>query len=404
MRSTRKQKPWFTFALLLLLSLSVQGCLGFGGNSAPPNSTTITQHGNGGQQVTVAQNLFKGKIYLTIDHNLWVFTGDNKYTELLNSGNVYDPAVSPDGKWIAYVIRFKDYSDLMVMPSGGGPQRKLLDGNGKFYIDSGFPKDTYFWFVQPSWSPDGTHILFLSDLQKDYVWANLNSLFKNSYFLDLQVFSIPFNDPTATPQVLAYANFGDGGDRDAVYQPGHSSTSQLIYTHYAYDQQTGTQQEIQIYMADPNAIADHPGVYTPVYDSGVALTPNSAQNIQPAFSPNGNFIAYIRRESATSMGLYVMSTPQQDVTANPNSPTSQAQALIPYKTSSHLWSSQYVSQPIWSPDGKQIAFLEYTNNEFDLWLANISYNAQTGQFKLQGSPMQITTGGVDGESRPVWTT
>jgi Tol biopolymer transport system component len=401
----KSKRPWFTFALLALLVLSMQGCLGFGG-STPSNSTSITQNSSG-KQVTVTQNLFKGKIYLTIDHNLWVITGDNKATELLKSGNIYDPAISPDGKWIAYVVMYKNWSDLMVMPSSGpatgSSQRLMEDGNGKFYIDSGLPKDTFHWFWQPAWSPDGTHILFLSDLQKDFVWANLNSLFSSGYFLDLQVFSIPFNNPAATPQVLAYASFGDGGDRDPAYQPAHPGSSQIVYTHYAYDEQTGTQQVIQIFMADANAITDHPGTYTPVVDSGVALTPTDAQNIQPAFSPDGNAIVYVRRESATSMGLYIMATPE-GVTANPNDPATRTQALLPYKSSSHLLSSQYVSQPIWSPDGKQIAFLEYTNSEFDLWLVNVSYNAQMGQYKIQGTPTQLTTGGVDGSSRPSWTT
>src|ERR1051326_3812353 len=50
----------------------------------------------GGKQVTVAQNLFKGKIYLTIDHNLWAITGNGDNTELLRSGDIYDPAISPD--------------------------------------------------------------------------------------------------------------------------------------------------------------------------------------------------------------------------------------------------------------------------------------------------------------------
>lgn len=399
MRSKRNTNTLFTSALLLLLALSVQGCFGLGGGT-PPNSNTITTNSSG-KQVSVTQNLFKGKIYFTIDHNLWVITGDNKSTQLLGGGDIYDPAVSPDGKWIAYVVMYKDYSDLMVMPSTGGPSKKLLDGNGYFYIDSGFPKDTYHWFVEPSWSPDGSHILFLSDLQKDYVWASLNQLFANSYFLDLQVFSIPFADPAATAQVLAYASFGDGGDRDAAFQPQHPSVNQIIYTHYAYDTKTGTQQVIQIFIADANAIVDHPGVYTPIYDSGVALTPNNVQNIQPAFSPDGNSIVYVRRESATSMGLYVMPVPE-GVTANPNDPTTQAQALATYNKSIHLLSGQYISQPVWSPDGKQIVFYDYTNSEFDLWLANVSYNAQKGTYSLQGSPEQLTIGGVDGSSRPFW--
>ena len=124
MRSKRNTNTLFTSALLLLLALSVQGCFGFGGG-APPNSNTITTNSSG-KQVSVTQNLFKGKIYFTIDHNLWVITGDNKSTQLLGGGDIYDPAVSPDGKWIAYVVMYKDYSDLMVMPSTGGPSKKLL--------------------------------------------------------------------------------------------------------------------------------------------------------------------------------------------------------------------------------------------------------------------------------------
>lgn len=400
MKCIANSKRWLAWLMLPLLALSLQGCLGIGGGT-PSNSTSITTNSSG-KQVSVTQNLFKGKVYFTIDHNLWVITGDNKAQELLKTGNIYDPAVSPDGKWIAYVVRYKNYSDIMAMPTSGGAQKKLLDGNGHFYIDSGFPKDTYFWYVEPMWSPDGSHLLFLSDLQKDYVWYNLNSLFKNNYFLDLQVFSIPFNNPSATPQPLAFASFGDGGDHDASFQPEHSGTSQIVYTHYAYDTKTGTQQVIQIFLADANAIADHPGVYTPLYDSGVALTPANVENIQPAFSPDGNSIVYVRREAVTSMGLYIMPTPE-GVTTNPNDPKTQAQALANYNNSIHIFNGEYISQPVWSPDGKQIIFYNYANNEFDLWLANVSYDAQTHKYSMQGNPVQLTTGGVDAESRAFWT-
>ena len=396
---SNKYTPWLTFCLLLLVALSMQGCFGTGDNNSSGNPITTNSSGN---QVTIAQNLFKGKIYLTIDHNLWVITGDSKATELLKDGDIYDPAVSPNGKWIAYVVRYKNYSNIAYIPVNGGNGTRLLDGNGTSYVDSGFPKNSYHWYVQPAWSPDSSHLLFLSDLQKDFVWSNLNQLFKSGYFLDLQVFSIPINNPAATAQPLAYASFGDGGNRDASYQPGHPDLHQIVYTHYAYDTQTGTQQVIQVYLADANAIANNPGTYSPVFDSGIALTPPNVQNIQPAFSPDGNSIAYIRRESTTSMGLYVMPV-AQGVTANPNDQNLQKQALIPYSKSSHILSSQYVSQPVWSPDGKQIAFLEYTNNEFDLWLANIQHDAKTGAYSMQGSPVQLTTGGVDGSSRPFWT-
>ena len=396
-----KYTPFVTLCLLLLVALSLQGCLGIGDNNGPSGKTITTN--SGGKQVTVVQNVFQGKIYLTIDHNLWVIAGNGGNTELLRTGNIYDPAVSPDGKWIVFIEKFKNYSTLDVIPSAGGSVKTLLNGNGHFYSDSGVEKNTFFWFMQPEWAPDGSHILFLSDLQKNFVWANLNSLFANNYFLDLQVFSIPFNNPAANPQALAYASFGDGGDADAGYQPQHSNPQIIVYTHYAYDAQTGTQQVDQIFIADANAIADQPGLYTPVQDSGIALTPPSAENIQPAFSRDGNAIAYIRRESTTQMGLWVMSMPPASVTATPNDPTAEKQAMNPYFASTRILGSLYLSQPVWSPDGKQLAFYQYTNSEFDLWVVNVKHDPKTGRYTLQGSPQQLTTGGVDANSRAFWT-
>ena len=401
MKNSKKYAPFLTICLLLLVALSLQGCLGIGDNNGPSGKTITTN--SGGKQVTVAQNLFKGKIYLTIDHNLWAITGNGNNTELLHSGDIYDPAVSPDGKWIAYVEKFKNYSNLDVIPSSGGRGKTLLSGNGHFYIDTGIAKNTFFWFMQPEWSPDGSHILFLSDLQKNFVWYNLNDLFRNNYFLDLQVFSIPFNNPSATPQALAYASFGDGGDADAGYQPQHTGPQLITYTHYAYDAQTGTQQVDQIFIADANAIANHPGVYTPIQDSGIAITPPAVENIEPAFSPDGNAIAYIRRESTTQMGLWIMSIPPASVTATPNDPTAEKQAMAPYFASTRILGSLYISQPVWSPDGNQIAFFQYTNSEFDLWVINVNHDPKTGKYSLQGNPGQLTTGGVDGNSRAFWT-
>lgn len=394
----KRYTPWSTCLLLLLLALSVQGCFGIGSNNTPSSNTITTN--SGGNKVGIVQNLFKGKIYLTIDHNLWVIDGNNTSREIISGGNVYDPAISPDGKWIVFIQRYKNNTDVSYMSSSGGRWHVFLSGNGHFYNDSGFIKNTYRWFAQPSWSLDGTHLLFLSDLEKEDWYAATGI---NAPLLDLQVFSIPFNDPTARPQDVAYASYGDGGDRDPSYRPGHSN--EIVYTHYSYDVATRTQQVIQLFLEDANAIANHPGVYhpgLPGYDPGIAITDAKDENLQPAFSPDGNAIAYVRRESSGQMGLYVMSVPE-GVIADPNNPTVEQQALVPYKKSSHILSGQFVSQPVWSPDGKQIAYLFYSNNTFDLWLANINHNAKTGVYSLQGNPVQLTTGGIGGDSRACWT-
>lgn len=387
-----------SFLLLILVAFSVQGCLGMGGGGNTPSGQNVTTNSSG-QQVNVNQNAFKGKIYVTIDQNLYVFNGDGSHTVLANGGNIIDPAVSPDGKWVVFVRRYKNYDDLAYVSTSGGAVHLLRTGNGRFWVDSGFVHNNFYWYAQPRWSADGSHLIFLSDLQKNYVWASLGQPFNNSPFLDMQVFSMPFNNPSS-PQVIAYASFGDGGDRDPSYQPGSTQPPQIVYTHYMYDS-TGTQQVIQLFLEDATAIPNHPYSYTPEKDAGVALTPPNTENLEPTFSPDGKSLAYIRRESPTQMGLYIMPV-AQGVTTDPNDPAMAKKALLPYNSSAHIQSGQYISQPVWSPDGTAIAYLGYDNNSFDLWMANVSQNAKTGAYTLQGSPTQLITG-IDGVSRPVWT-
>lgn len=388
-----------TLCLLLLVALSVQGCLGLGG----PGGQQVTT-GSNGQQVSVNQDVFKGRFYLTINHNLFVLNGDNSIKELVATGNVYDPAVSPNGKWIAFIARYKQYSDLCVVATTGGKVRVLRSGAGRFYSNGPFIHNTFKWYAQPAWSADGASLLFLSDLEKENWYQQTG---RDAPLLDMQIFSVSFQDPTARPVDVAYATFGDGGDRDVSYRPGHSD--QIIYTHYTYDAATQTQQDIQLYMENPRTISAHPGVYYPGspgggFDPSVAITTPDLENIQPIFSPDGSAIAYIQRnKNQTQMSLQIMSVPPDSITSTPNDTKTEALALQAYKHSSRLLSQLYIEQPVWSPDGKQIAYVQYTGGAFDLWIVKISYDAKTGKYRASGSPTQVTSGGIDGESRPVWT-
>lgn len=392
-----QKRQGIALLLLALVALSVQGCLGIGGSGKQIATNSS------GQQVSVNQVTFKGKFYLTINQNLYVVNGNSTTQELVNTGNVSDPAVSPDGKWVAFIEKFKQYSNLCVVSTSGGNVRVLLNGNGHFYKNGPFLHNTFYWYAQPSWSPDGSNLLFLSDLQKED-WYQQTT---DAPMLDLQVFSIPFNNPSATPTAVAYATFGDGGDRDASYRPGHPD--QIIYTHYTYDGETRTQQQIQLFMENPNMISEHPGMYYPGmpgggFDPSVAITGTDHENIEPAFSPDGNAIAFIQRNQAlTDMNLCIMPVPPDTITQNPNDTKTEQLALQTYQSHvSHLLTQLYINEPVWSPDGKQIAYIQYTGGTFDLWIANISYNAKTSQYSITGSPVQVTSGGIDGASRPVW--
>ncbi len=410
-------KQWQTLLLLPLLALLMQSCLGLGSSSGSKTTNTSnfnrtkTSNGTSIGINNTSQAVFKGKMYFTIDRNLYYLDGSRQLHQLTHGMDVRDPAVSPNGQWIAFIIRHAeattgDYSDLALMPASGGTIKILLSGQGKYIPNPPYPAplSTDYWYAEPSWAADSTHLLFLSDLQKAD-WS-AQQLGVNSFLLDLQVFSISINDPTTT-QIVAYAAYGAGGDQEPSYRPNHPN--EIVYTHYQY---APNQIDLytQLYMEDPNAIINnpgkgyHPGVFP--FDPSVAITPatTAVANFDPAFSPDGNYLAYVQTVSTTKMTLNIMPVPN-NVTQNPNDPTVQQQALLPYQQSVTIFSGQFVSQPVWSPDGKQIAFINYSNGALDLWLANVTLNAKTGKYQLQGSPVQLTDTGdhLNADSRPFWT-
>jgi Tol biopolymer transport system component len=402
-----------TFVALALLAVLMQGCLGLSKGNTPVNSgnfkQTSTGHGPAIGINNTDQAIFSGKIYFILDQNLYYLDGNRQLHQLTRNMDIRDPAVSPNGKWIAFISFHPDYSDLAYMPATGGPITILMTGAGQFIPNPPYPapQSTHHWFSDPAWSADSTHLLFLSDLQKA-TWSAA-TLGVNAFLLDLQVFSVAINDPNPIQdaQIVAYAAYGAGGDSDPSYRPGHPD--QVIYTHYAYDS-TQTKVITQLFLEDPNAIVNnpgkgyHPGVFD--FDPAVALTPpgTDVANFEPAFSPDGNFIAYVRTIDATHMGLYIMPV-AEGVTSDPNNPAIEQKALLPYQQSSLIVESLYVSQPVWSPDGKEIAYITYSNSTFDIWLLTVTKDPKSGAYMMKGSPVQLTDAGghLTADSRLFWT-
>lgn len=76
-----------------------------------------------------------------------------QFDDMIAMHRVSDPQISPDGKWVAYVVSTPDLqanhsvSDIWLVPTTGGAERELTRGGS----DS-----------RPRWSPDGKKIAFLS--------------------------------------------------------------------------------------------------------------------------------------------------------------------------------------------------------------------------------------------------
>src|SRR5579859_345924 len=400
-----KRRTWPLLLLLALLALSLQSCLGIGDNGSFKSNPN--QNGQPGIN-TADQAKFSGKLYFVSNHTLYLLDGaDNTYTPrpLTHNLQVQDPAVSPDGKHIAFIARYPNYSDLMLISSDGTNQRILRSGKGAYVPNpySDMPKTTFLWYAQPSWHPDGKHLIFLSDLGKPYTDAGVDD-----FLHDPQIFSISLDNPDeARPQQVACAAYGGGGLRDPGYRPGHPD--EVIYTSYYYDK---NQVDLysQLYLTDPAAVSTHPcqrvGKGPIAVDPAMPITPQVATiaNQEPAFSPDGKSILYTRREDATHRSIYLMPVPE-NITTVPKTPALIQQALGSYNNSVKLLTDQFLSFPTWSPDGKQMAYVGYSNGAFDIWLATLTRDAKTGAYSIEpGSQVQLTNAGgqLDSSSRPCW--
>jgi Tol biopolymer transport system component len=64
-------------------------------------------------------------------------------------GDASHPAVSPDGRWVAYYRILDGQRDILVMPSSGGSPVRFTEHAA---VD-----------IQPAWSPDGSRLAFVSE-------------------------------------------------------------------------------------------------------------------------------------------------------------------------------------------------------------------------------------------------
>jgi TolB protein len=334
-------------ALITSFVLALAGC----------TSSTPVTHDPGHVVLPVKQLPVPGRLYATKSRALYRFSGTT-LTRLRFASSVKDPAATPSGDRIA-VAHLQDQSSTIVVSQPSGQSRQTI-------TPSSGPEGS-LWAAAPGFNGDGHRLVYLTDRGKQP--SNPQNLQPND--LGVWLYDLDTGQSRRLVQPFAYT----GGDSDPSYRPGVAD--QLIYTTYLYG---GAPSE-------PVARLTWMSLRT---GATIYLSPDGARNFEPAVSPDGRFVAFVRARAGGD-NLYVM----------PLAPT-YARESRPYPSESAvLIQSGIVAQPVWSPDGTAIAFLMLTKGSFDLFIVPVSTSGTVSA----GGPAQAVTHGsfLDADSRLAWS-
>ena len=290
------------------------------------------------------------------------------FDDLMAMGRVADHQISPDGRWVAYVVTRYDKeknsgnSDIWIVPSTGGEPRQLTHGE---------KRDN-----QPRWSRDGKKIAFISSRQEGpQVWiADVSSGEARRHTsistgADGLIWSSDGRYLAFTSEV--YPDCKDDPCNQARTERAESSKvkariiDRLLFRHWD-SWKDGKRSHVFVVAAEGGTPQDiTPGDYdAPPFSLGGPLDYD--------FAPDGKEICFARNTdrmeaTSTNLDLWVVSTSggsAQKITGNP----------------------AYDGSPLYSPDGKYLAYRTqrrpgFESDRFELAL----YDRQAGRSRTISS-------------------
>lgn len=330
---------WRRLAALGVLGLSVT--VACGPNAFPPASDASPGGAAAPPLLASAAGLAQGavptgRILFVKDGNLWAWQNGSA-GEVAVGATWRQPRWAPDGSRFAYVYQGANFSDIFVGDRDGTDQTRLTQAQQPIIEDND-------WNFRPTWSPDGRRIAFVSD-------------------------AASFNP---TLWVMA----ADGSGRRAIPTPGlaQEAVDQLSWSP------DGATLAISLFFGpEPSQIALVP-VEPASREQARILTNHPAGALDPAWSPDGAWIAYAARE-AQGTDIFVM-----------RADGSAVQQLTRLGT---------VRFPAWSPDGSSLAYLSAQTNAFEVWVVDV-VTTSDGAIEAR-NPRQLTRDlSVDAASGISW--
>ena len=295
---------------------------------------------------TYVQNL-PGTMYVAQNGAIYKLYGGT-FTQITDDAGWTQPSASPDGKTLVAVQRHAQYSDLFLLNGNGHVLTQLTHNQSP-------ETEANHWAFEPRFSANG-----------DAVYYAYDNKIPGSYEVDLSILATRA-DGSGGDVVWTVPNSYTGGDTDPV--PLRSGG--LVYTKYSIDLQGNVHSQIWI--------TDRPGA------TGSSLTMPEEDCSQPALSPDQTSIAMICRRGQLQSTELVTATLDTS-----NDSIGQETVLV---------RGQLTAAPVFSPDGKTIAFLApvQQGEAFQLW--TVPATASPSPSAARPITQNI---GLDSSAPPVW--
>ena len=243
--------------------------------------------------------------------------GSNLRQMTRNPKDDYSPRWSPDGEKIMFMSKRKNDAQVWMMPANGGEPYQVTDISTSV--------------EDPRWSPDGEHFLFSSK-----VFPECGDNDDCNAKLDESIHAGPVHAHLADHLLYRHWKFWKDGKRTHTFIYDIPEKSYLDLTPGDYDSPTFTLGGGRGYVISPDGeevcyVSNHdPNAYettnkdlwlVPASGGGaVNITDeNEAYDSEPAYSPNGRYIAYVMQKIPTyesdlfRLALYDRQTKQKTV-------------------------------------------------------------------------------------------
>ncbi len=274
--------------------------------------------------------------------------------DVLALKNVSDPQISPDGKWVAYVVSVADFkengfdTDIWLVSTAGGRPWRLT--NSRKADNS------------PRWSPDGSRIAFVSAREeRNQVWLISPTGGEADKLTDSRA------------GVQAFAWSPDGGRIAFVAQ--RDSTP---------EEQRRRRERDDAQVVDAEFRFSRIWVIEVESKKSSEVASGDFQASDPRWSPDGRHLAYVLTPSPKADDSGLADIHVVEVA------TGKSRKLIDNPGPD--------GSPRWSPDGRWIAYLSRRDGKVATGQQDLMIVAAEG-----GAPRQVTTGFLYQPGSPLWS-